>query len=120
MSSQAVLAAKPRSDHHVAKWLKPCSPSNCSACCVPPISFGTTMAATTASSVKKTAANLLVQLRSFLSEVRSSFGQAWESYQLLLPTNRSEWTGQHHEVVVNLLQGVNTPSSRRVANCVSH
>ena len=56
-----------------------------------------------------TAANLLVQLRSFLSEVRSSFGQAWESYQLLLPTNRSEWTGQHHEVVVNLLQGLNTP-----------
>jgi hypothetical protein len=58
---------------------------------------------------EETAANLLVQLRSFLSEVRSSFGQAWESYQLLLPTNRSEWTGQHHEVVVNLLQGVNTP-----------
>jgi hypothetical protein len=58
---------------------------------------------------EETAANLLVQLRSFLSEVRSSFGQAWESYQLLLPTNRSEWTGQHHEVVVNLLQGLNTP-----------
>lgn len=55
------------------------------------------------------ATNLLVQLRSFLSEVRSSFGQAWESYQLLLPTQRSEWTGQHHEVVVNLLQGLNTP-----------
>lgn len=58
---------------------------------------------------EETAANLLVQLRSFLSEVRSSFGQAWEHYQLLLPTNRSEWTGQHHEVVVNVLRGLNTP-----------
>lgn len=57
----------------------------------------------------ETAANLLVQLRSFLSDVRRSFGQAWENYQMLLPTNRSEWTGQHHEVVVNVLQGLNTP-----------
>jgi hypothetical protein len=61
---------------------------------------------------EETAKSLLVQLCSFLSEVRSSFGQAWESYQLLLPTNRSEWTGQHHEVVVNLLQGLNTPFLR--------
>jgi len=58
---------------------------------------------------QETAASLLVQLRSYLSEARSSFGQAWESYQLVLPTNRAAWTGQHHEVVVNLLQGVNTP-----------
>lgn len=56
-----------------------------------------------------TAASLLVQLRSYLSEVRSSFGQIWDDYQLLLPTNRSEWTGQRHEVVVNILQGLNTP-----------
>jgi hypothetical protein len=58
---------------------------------------------------EETATNLLVQLRSFLSEVRSSFGQAWESYQLLMPTKLSEWTGQYHEVFVNLLQGLNTP-----------
>ena len=58
---------------------------------------------------EETAANLLVQLRSFLSEIRSIFGQVWESYQLLLPTNRSEWTGQYHEVVVNVLHGPNTP-----------
>jgi hypothetical protein len=57
----------------------------------------------------ETAGNLLVQLRSFLSEVRSCFGQAWDNYQLLLPTDRSEWTGQHHEVFVYLLQGPNTP-----------
>jgi hypothetical protein len=57
----------------------------------------------------ETAANLLVQLRSYLSEVRSCFGQAWDNYQLLLPTDRSEWTGQHHEVFVYLVQGPNTP-----------
>jgi hypothetical protein len=57
----------------------------------------------------ETATNLLVQLRSYLSEVRSCYGQAWENYQLLLPTDRSEWTGQHHEVFIYLLQGPNTP-----------
>ena len=61
-----------------------------------------------------TATNFLAQLRSYLSDVKSSFGQAWECYQLLLPTNRSEWTGQYHEVRVNLLQGPNTPFKKEI------
>lgn len=57
----------------------------------------------------ETASNLLVPLRSFLSEARGSFGQAWESYQLVMPTDRSTWTGQYHETLVHVLQGPITP-----------
>lgn len=58
---------------------------------------------------EETAKTLLVQLHSYLSEVRSIFGQGWETYKLILPTDRSKWHGEYHEVLVQVLQGPNTP-----------
>jgi hypothetical protein len=58
---------------------------------------------------QETARTLLVQLHSYLSEVRSIFGQGWETYKLILPTDRSKWHGEYHEVLVQVLQGPNTP-----------
>ena len=58
---------------------------------------------------EETAKTLLVQLHRYLSEVRSIFGQGWETYKLILPTDRSKWHGEYHEVLVQVLQGPNTP-----------
>lgn len=55
------------------------------------------------------ARTLLAQLQGFLAELRSCFGESWQDYQLVLATNRQEWTGEKYQVVVNLLQGATTP-----------
>jgi hypothetical protein len=58
------------------------------------------------------AKNLLVRLRSLLSDSRSAFGQAWENYQMILATDRSSYNGQRHETIVSILQGTSTPFLR--------